>query len=88
MLYMERFYVIMTSSNKFQAEYLNAKTLRSVDEVNVALTEPNPPNPLVAEMVADSPSLELTPDPRFKNLPVNHKYSTVHVPTNVYEKCR
>lgn len=32
--------------------------------------------------------LPLYPDPHFYNIPVNTNYSAVHVPSNVYERCK
>lgn len=30
--------------------------------------------------------IELSPDPHFHNIPINDSFSTVHVPTNVYDR--
>lgn len=30
--------------------------------------------------------IQLSPDPHFHNIPINDNYSTVHVPTNVYDR--
>ncbi|XP_052267812.1 voltage-dependent calcium channel subunit alpha-2/delta-3-like [Dreissena polymorpha] len=64
--------------------YLNAKNLLSSNDLEV-IAESGNPN--VAEMARESRSLTLTPDPRLANTPVSHEFSTVQVPTNVYDRC-
>ena len=32
--------------------------------------------------------MDLVPDPHFKDVLVNTNYSSVHVPTNIFDRCR
>jgi hypothetical protein len=69
----------------FQIDYLNSKKLFSSEDVGY-ITQNS--NTYMAELMQTARSLELTPDKKFNNEPVSHDNSTVHVPTNVYDRCK
>lgn len=69
-----------------QIDYLNSKKLLSSKEVGYISQHSS--NEVVVEMAQQARTLDLTPDKKFNNEPVNHDHSTVHVPTNVYDRCK
>ncbi|XP_053385915.1 voltage-dependent calcium channel subunit alpha-2/delta-3-like isoform X2 [Mercenaria mercenaria] len=79
----ERIYQNYTYDPDLDIDYLNSKNLLSSKDVGY-ITEHSNEN--VAEMAQQALSLELIPDKNFNNEPVNHDNSTVHVPTNVYDR--
>ncbi|KAH3880385.1 hypothetical protein DPMN_004299 [Dreissena polymorpha] len=79
----ETIYENYTFDRNIDIPYLNAKNLLSSNDLEV-IAESGNPN--VAEMARESRSLTLTPDPRLANTPVSHEFSTVQVPTNVYDR--
>lgn len=56
--------------------YINSKRLYDVKEVKYEEMSPTDPRDY---------SLRLTPNPVYRNVPVNVKKSAVHIPTNVFE---
>ncbi|XP_052779465.1 voltage-dependent calcium channel subunit alpha-2/delta-3-like [Mya arenaria] len=79
----EGIYENYTADDDLNYEYMNAKSVRSEEEVHVMSDSEHMG---VSEMVLEAPTLPLSPDSRFNNMLVNHENSTVHVPTNVYDK--
>lgn len=60
----------------------------SIDATIKARGDPKP----LPEIIAESPEtyrrMYLDPDTHFYNIPVNTTHSSVHVPTNVYDKSK
>ena len=69
----------------FQVYYLNSKRLLSQNDMTAIN---NQSNEYVVSMASEASSLSLQPDSEFKFRPVSHDTSTVHVPTNVYDRCK
>ncbi|XP_060558029.1 voltage-dependent calcium channel subunit alpha-2/delta-3-like isoform X2 [Ruditapes philippinarum] len=79
----ERIYQNYTYDPDLDIDYLNSKKLFSSEDVGY-ITQNS--NTYMAELMQTARSLELTPDKKFNNEPVSHDNSTVHVPTNVYDR--
>ncbi|KAL4216859.1 Voltage-dependent calcium channel subunit alpha-2/delta-4 [Mactra antiquata] len=86
----EKVYMNYTYDEDLDVGYLNSKTVFSYEEQESTVLHFNgstdPADETVKEMAEFNDVIELVQDKKFMKTPVNYNYSTVHVPTNVYDR--
>ena len=78
----------MVTTVCFQFDYLNNKKFLLDDVVEMHMDTLEEDEDEVPYITQDFKQLDASASPRFNNMLVNFSTSTVHVPTDVFDKCK